>query len=72
MQIGRQVCFRRPVGLVTAVTVGEVMTQVEMQCGPHRVVSLISMTSARDMALRPGVLAVAVIKSTDVVVQVQR
>ena len=59
----------RFVGLVTAVTTDTVMAQVEMQCGPHRVVSLISTEAVRELALEPGVLAVAVIKSTNVMVE---
>jgi len=46
-----------------------VMSQVEMQCGPHRVVSLMSTEAVGDLGLEPGVLAVAVIKSTNVVVE---
>ncbi len=42
---------------------------VEMQCGPHRVVSLMSTEAVGDLGLEPGVLAVAVIKSTNVVVE---
>jgi molybdopterin-binding protein len=57
------------VGLVTAVTSDAVMSQVEMQCGPFRVVSLMSTEAVRELALEPGSLAVAVIKSTNVVVQ---
>jgi molybdopterin-binding protein len=45
------------------------MAQVEMQCGPHRVVSLMSSEAVRELGLEPGVLAVAVIKSTNVVVE---
>ena len=60
----------RLVGLVTAVTTDKVMAQVEMQCGPHRVVSLISAEAVRELGLEPGVLAVAVIKSTNVVVEI--
>jgi len=59
----------RFVGLVTEVIADRVMTQVEIQCGPHRVVSLMSTEAARDLGLEPGVLAVAVIKSTDVIVE---
>lgn len=59
----------RLVGLVTAVTSDKVMSQVEMQCGPHRVVSLMSTEAVGDLGLEPGVLAVAVIKSTNVVVE---
>lgn len=59
----------RLVGLVTAVTTDTVMAQVEVQCGPHRIVSLLSAEAVREMELEPGALAVAVIKSTDVVVE---
>lgn len=62
----------RLVGLVTRVTRDTVMAQVELQCGPHRIVSLMSREAADDLALEPGVLAVAAIKSTNVVVEVPR
>jgi molybdopterin-binding protein len=60
----------RLVGLVTSVLTDRVMAQVEMQCGPHRVVSLMSTEAVRDLGLEPGSLAVAVIKSTNVVVEI--
>jgi molybdopterin-binding protein len=60
----------RLVGVVTDVRTDKVMAQVEMQCGPHRVVSLMSREAVDDLDLKPGVLAVAVIKSTNVVVEV--
>lgn len=56
-------------GIVTRVVRDTVMAQVEIQSGPHRFVSLISREAADDLALEPGVLAVAVIKATDVVVE---
>lgn len=59
----------RFVGLVTEVIVDRVMAQVELQCGPHRVVSLMSSEAARELGLEPGVLAVAVVKSTAVMVE---
>ncbi|MCP2259510.1 molybdenum-pterin binding domain-containing protein [Streptoalloteichus tenebrarius] len=59
----------RFVGLVTDVVTDRVMAQVELQCGPHRVVSLMSTEAVRELDLRPGVLAVAVVKSTQVVVE---
>jgi molybdopterin-binding protein len=59
----------RFVGLVTEVVSDRVMSQVELQCGPHRVVSLMSSEAVADLGLRPGVLAVAVVKSTNVVVE---
>ncbi|TAM88344.1 MAG: helix-turn-helix domain-containing protein [Jatrophihabitans sp.] len=58
------------VGLVTRVTRDTVMAQVEMQCGPYRVVSLLSREAADDLALEPGVRAVASVKSTNVVIEV--
>jgi len=60
----------RFVGLVTGVLTDRVMAQVEMQCGPHRVVSLMSSEAARELGLVPGVLAVAVVKSTQVMVEI--
>ncbi len=59
-------------GLITKVVKDTVMAQVEMQAGPHRVVSLMSTEAANDLGLEPGVRAVAVIKSTNVVVEVPR
>ena len=59
----------RLVGLVTAVEADRVVAKVEMQCGPHRVVSLMSTEAVNELGLRPGVLAVAVIKSTNVLVE---
>lgn len=59
----------RMVGLVTEVVSDRVMSQVELQCGPHRVVSLMSTEAVRELGLEPGVLAVAVIKSTHVLVE---
>ncbi len=59
----------RFVGLVTDVVADRVMAQVELQCGPHRVVSLMSAEAATELGLLPGVLAVAVVKSTQVVVE---
>jgi molybdopterin-binding protein len=59
----------RLVGLVTEITSDRVMSQVELQCGPHRVVSLMSTEAVKDLGLQPGSLAVAVIKSTHVVVE---
>ncbi|WP_181312894.1 TOBE domain-containing protein [Nocardioides campestrisoli] len=59
----------RFVGLVTDLKVDEVMAQVELQCGPFRVVSLMSSESVRALGLELGSAAVAVIKSTTVIVE---
>lgn len=59
----------RFVGLVTRVVRDTVMAQVEIQSGPHRVVSLMSREAADELGLEPGVLAVAAVKSTNVVIE---
>lgn len=59
----------RFVGLVTAIASDTVMSQVELQCGPHRVVSLMSTEAVRDLRLEVGSLAVAVVKATTVIVE---
>ena len=56
-------------GLITRVVRDTVMAQVEIQAGPHRIVSLISAEAADALGLEPGVPAVASIKSTNVVVE---
>lgn len=56
-------------GLVTAVTRDTVMAQVEMVCGPYRIVSLMSREAADTLGLEPGMLADAVVKATTVVVE---
>lgn len=56
-------------GIVTGVTRDGVMAQVEIQAGPFRVVSLMSREAADELKLEPGVVAVAVVKSTNVVVE---
>jgi|SRR4051812_8295802 molybdopterin-binding protein len=56
-------------GIVTAVKKDTVMAQVEVVCGPYRLVSLMSAEAAEDLRLEPGVLAIASVKSTNVVVE---
>ncbi|CAN5319386.1 helix-turn-helix transcriptional regulator [soil metagenome] len=57
------------VGLVTAITMDTVMAQVELQCGPHRVVSLMSSEAVRELGLELGSVAVAVVKATTVIIE---
>lgn len=59
----------RFVGLVTRVTADQVMAEVQMQCGPFTVVSLMSRESAEALGLEPGKVAVAVVKATTVIVE---
>ncbi|MBF4563034.1 TOBE domain-containing protein [Microbacterium sp. VKM Ac-2870] len=59
-------------GLVTRVQIDGVMAQVDIQSGPHRVVSLMSAEAVRELGLEPGSLAVAVVKATTVIVETPR
>jgi molybdopterin-binding protein len=59
-------------GLVTRVVRDSVMAQVEIQAGPHRLVSLMSREAADELELEPGVTAIAAVKSTNVVVEIPK
>lgn len=59
----------RLAGIVTKVVKDKVMAQVEMICGPYRLVSLMSSEAADELGLEPGVRAIASVKSTNVVVE---
>ncbi len=66
---GRHSARNRLTGIVTKVTRDSVMAQVEMVAGPFRVVSLLSREAADQLALAPGVMAVASIKATNVTIE---
>jgi molybdopterin-binding protein len=68
--IGGQSARNRFTGVVTRVVKDKVAAQVEMQAGPHRIVSLMTREAADELGLAPGVLAVAAVKATNVVVEV--
>ena len=59
----------RFVGLVTRVQVDGVMAQIDIQSGPHRVVSLLSAEAVHELGLEVGSLAVAIVKATNVIVE---
>jgi molybdopterin-binding protein len=59
-------------GIITRVIKDGVAAQVEMQAGPHRIVSLITRESANELGLKPGVIAVASVKATNVVIELPR
>ena len=67
--VARQSARNRLPGIVTRVERDGVMALVEIQAGPHRVTSLMSRESADELGLEPGVMATAVVKSTNVVVE---
>jgi molybdopterin-binding protein len=67
--VGRSARNRFP-GIVTRVVKDKVAAQVEIQAGQYRVVSLMTREAADELDLAPGVMAVAVVKATNVVVEV--
>jgi molybdopterin-binding protein len=68
-QVIAQSARNRFPGIVTRVAKDEIMAQVELQTGPYRVVSLMTREAADELGLAPGVLAVAAVKATNVVVE---
>ena len=60
----------RFVGIVTRVVKDKVVAQVEIQAGPHRFVSLITREAADELKLAPGVVVDAVVKATNVGVEI--
>lgn len=59
----------RLAGIVTRVRKDGVMAQVDLVCGPFRMVSLMSAEAADELGLEPGVRAIASVKSTNVIVE---
>jgi molybdopterin-binding protein len=68
-EVMAQSARNRFTGIVTRVVKDQVVAQVEVQAGPHRVVSLMTREAADELGLAPGVLAVAAVKATNVVVE---
>ena len=66
---GRSSARNRLAGIVLNVQRDGVMAQIDLACGPYRIVSLMSREAADDLDLKPGDQATAVIKSTTVVVE---
>lgn len=56
-------------GIVTAVKTDAVMAQVDLQCGPFRVVSLMSSEAVTELGLEVGSVATAVVKATTVIIE---
>ena len=56
-------------GIITRVDKDGVAAVVEMQAGPHRIVSMMTHDAADELGLKPGVLAIASVKSTNVVIE---
>src|SRR5215831_17448321 len=56
-------------GIVTKIVRDKVAAQVEIQAGPHRLVSLLTREAVDELGLAPGVRAVALVKATHVTVE---
>lgn len=59
-------------GIVTRVIKDRVAAQVEIQAGPHRLVSLLTREAVDELGLEPGMPAIAVVKATNVSVELPR
>lgn len=57
-------------GIVTSVKADGVAAVVEVQAGPHRLVSLLTAEAVEELDLRPGSEVVCVVKATNVIVEV--
>ena len=67
--VSPQSARNRLTGIVTHVAKDDIVAKVELRTGPFRVVSLMTREAADDLGLEPGVLATAVVKATNVVVE---
>jgi molybdopterin-binding protein len=56
-------------GTVLSVKKDGIMAQIDMACGPYRIVSLMSREAAEELGLKPGDQATAIVKSTTVIVE---
>ena len=59
-------------GIVIGVKRDGVMAQVELACGDYRIVSLMSRDAADELGLEVGKPATAVVKATNVIVEVSQ
>ena len=59
----------RLTGIVIDVQVDGLVAQIELACGPYRIVSLVTSEAAAELGLKPGDTASAVVKSTSVMVE---
>ena len=64
--IGGQSARNRFPGIITKVVADAVAAQVDIQAGPHRFVALVTREAVDELSLVPGMLAEAVVKATNV------
>jgi molybdopterin-binding protein len=67
--IGGQSARNRFPGIITKVVADTVAAQVDIQAGPHRFVALVTREAVDELGLVPGMLAEAVVKATNVGVE---
>ena len=58
-------------GVITSVEVTGVVAQVEIEAGPHHIVSIVTRDAVEELGLHPGMAATAIVKSTSVIIQSQ-
>jgi molybdopterin-binding protein len=68
--IAAQSARNRFAGIVTGVKSDGVAAVVEVLCGPHRLVSLMTAEAVEELGLAVGVSAVCVVKATNVIVEI--
>jgi molybdopterin-binding protein len=68
--IAAQSARNRLAGVVTKVVADRVAATVEVQAGPHRLVSLLTAEAVRELKLTPGDQVICVVKATNVIVEV--
>ena len=56
-------------GVITEVRKDAIVATVEILAGPHRILALTTREAVDELGLRPGVDAVAVVKATNVIVE---
>ena len=59
----------RMAGVIVDVKRDGVMAQIDLACGPYRIVSLMSREAADELDLQPGQAATAVVKSPMVIIE---
>lgn len=69
LHLADRLAANRFVGLVTSVIADAEMTQIKIQCGPCRVVSLMRTDATSELDLVPGSLAVAVVKPAHIIIE---
>ena len=68
----KQSARNRFAGIVTRVIKDRVAAQVEIQAGPHRLVSLLTREAVDELDLKPGMPAIAIVKATNVSIELPR